>query len=188
MKIQKSVVSLILVFGLLFCLAFACNDGDTSETGSRGDGKSNKRTSRDNTREPARDGAESEDDAETADADGGDTDAGGSTNSGLPAGTYACFTTVAIYAGQGGGGSAPSYPIYNYSRQTRGSIDVKSDGTYSVGGSRCHYSFDPATKSIQWKDCAFAKASSSQLTADDKGNQVIQVKFSNDKDVWDCAK
>ena len=158
MKIQKPLVSLLLVFGLLFCLAFACNDGDTRQT---------------------RD--------ETADADG-DTDSGGATtsSSGLPAGTYACFTTVAIYAGQGGGGY--TYPIYNYSRQTRGSIDVKSDGTYSVGGKRCHYSYDPATKSIQWNDCAFAKASSSQLTNDDKGNQLIQVKFSGDKDVWDCTK
>ena len=158
MKIQKSLVSLILVFGLLFCLVLACdNDGDTLQT-----------------RDDAADSR-------------GSKDSDGAATSGLPAGTYACFTTVAIYAGQGGSGSY-TYPIYNYSRQTRGSIDVKSDGTHSVGSSRCHYSYDPATKSIQWNDCAFAKASSSQLTNDDKGNQLIQVKFSGDKDVWDCTK
>ena len=121
--------------------------------------------------------------------DGGTTerDVTDTTTSGLPAGTYACATTVAIYAGQGGSGSS-TYPIYNFSRQTRGAIDVKSNGTYSVGGSRCHYSYDAATKTIQWKDCPFAEASSSQLTTDDKGNQLIQVKFNNDKDVWDCTK
>ena len=124
--------------------------------------------------------------------DGGDgettkTDRTETTTSGLPAGTYDCATTVAIYAGQGGSGSS-TYPIYNFSRQTRGAIDVKSNGTYSVGGSRCHYSYDAATKTIQWKDCPFAEASSSQLTTDDKGSQLIQVKFNNDKDVWDCTK
>ncbi len=122
--------------------------------------------------------------------DGGDETRGGDrtdTTSGLPAGKYACATTVPIYAGQGGSGSS-TYPIYNFSRQTRDSIDVKSNGTYSVGGSRCNYSYDPATKSIQWKDCPFAEASSSQLTTDDKGNQQILVKFNNDKDVWDCTR
>ena len=144
MKIQKSLVSLMLVFGLLFCLGLACNDNDN--------------------------------------------DSDGATTSGLPAGKYACFTTVAIYAGQGGSGSY-TYPIYNSSLQTRGGIDVKSNGTYLLDdGNRCRYSYNPATKTIQWQDCAFAQASSSQLTGDDKGNQVIQVKFFNDKDVWDCTK
>jgi len=153
MKIQKSLITLLLVFGLLFCLAFACND-----------------------------------ETQQADFDKGVTDSGGAaTSAGLPFGTYACFTTVAVYAGQGGSGSY-TYPIYNTSLQTRGTIDVKSDGTYKVGDTRCHYSFDPATRSIQWQDCPFAEASSSQLTNDDKGNQVIQVKFNKDKDVWNCTK
>ena len=181
MKIQKPLVSLLLVFSLLFCLAFACNDDKTGESRSGGSPKSKNRATGDNTR------GDSESEDETVDTENGSGDSDGATTSGLPAGTYACFTTVQIYAGQGGSGSY-TYPIYNFSRQTRGSIDVKSDGTYSVGGSRCHYSYDPATKSIQWNDCAFAKASSSQLTNDDKGNQLIQVKFSGDKDVWDCTK
>ncbi len=172
MKIQKSLVSLILVFGLLFCLAFACNDNDTRQTDSKKSEKSNNQTA-------TRDDSESEEDETDNDSD--------ATTSGLPAGTYSCSTTVPIYAGQGGSGSQ-TYPIYNYSRQTRGEIDVKSDGTYSVGGSRCRYSYDSATKTIKWQDCQFAAASSSRLTADDKGNQVIQVKFSNDKEVWDCTK
>lgn len=172
MKIQKSLISLAIVFGLLFCLAFACNDENTRQTRSEKSEKANNRTTT---------GDESEDEADETDNDSG------AESSGLPAGTYSCSTTVPIYAGQGGSGSQ-TYPIYNYSRQTRGEINVKSDGTYTVGGSRCHYSYDAATKTIQWQDCAFAAASSSRLTADDKGNQVIQVKFSNDKDVWDCAK
>lgn len=154
MKIQKSLNTLLLVFGLLFCLAFACNDDKTQR----------------------------------ADSDNGDTDSNDvAASSGLPFGTYACFTTVAVYAGQGGSGSH-TYPIYNTSLQTRGEIEVKSDGTYKVGDTRCHYSYDPATKTIQWQDCPFAEASSSQLINDDKGNQVIQVKFNADKDVWNCTK
>ncbi len=128
MKIQNFLVNLTIVFGLLFCLAFACNDDKTGETDSSGSAKSKNRATGDSKR------ADLED--ETADTENGGFSDGAAT-SGLPAGTYACFTTVAIYAGQGGGGGY-TYPIYNYSRQTRGSIDVKSDGTYSVGRSRCH--------------------------------------------------
>lgn len=119
--------------------------------------------------------------------DGGDGETTEGNVSGLPAGKYACSTTEQVYAGQGGSGSY-TYPIYNYPRTVRDPIDVKSNGTYSVGGSRCHYSYDPATKTIQWQDCAFAKASSSHLTADGNGIPVIQVKFYDDKDVWDCTK
>ncbi len=176
MKNQKSLVSLLLVFGLLFCLAFACKDDNAGETGSDRNGKSKNQTA---TRDDSED--------ESVDSDSGGNDPGGTTTNGLPAGTYACFTTVQIYAGQGGSGSS-TYPIYNYSRQTRGEINVESDGTYSVGGTSCHYSYDAATNSIQWQDCAFAQASSSQLTTDDKGNQQIMVKFNGDKDVWDCTK
>lgn len=106
MNLQKPLYSLMFVFDLLFCLAFACNDDD---------------------------------DARQTDTGGGNTASDGATSSGLPTETYACFTTIEIYAGQGGDGSY-SYPIYNYSRQTRGEINVKSNGTYSVGGKRCHYS------------------------------------------------
>lgn len=174
MKMQKPLVSLLLVFSLLFCLAFACND-DNAETRPEKTKTSNKQST-------TRDDSESEVEA-TDPADSGENDSVG----GLPAGTYACFTSVQIYAGQGGSGGS-TYPIYNSSLQTRGEINVKSDGTYSVGGSRCHYSYDPATKSIRWQDCPFAEASSGQLTNDDKGNQVIQVKFNEDKDVWNCTK
>lgn len=146
MKLQTSLITVGLVFVMLFGMAFACGSEDGAETGDSS-----------------------------------------ATTSGLPAGTYSCATTIPIYAGQGGSGSH-TYPIYNYSRQVRDPISVKSDGTYSVGSSRCHYSYDPTTKSIQWQDCPFAQASSSQLTNDDKGNQVIQVKFNGDKDVWDCTK
>ncbi len=152
MKIQKPLSSLLIGFGLLFCLAFACKDDDGGSTIS-----------------------------------GSDSGGTATSSSGLPAGTYACFTTIGTYAGQGGGGGY-TYPIYNYARQTRGEIEVKSDGTYKIGGKRCHYSYDPATKNIEWQDCAFAEASSSSLTNDDKGNPQILVNFHNDKDVWDCTK
>ncbi len=154
MNTKNLLVNLGIVFSLLFCMAFACNDGD--ERGGAADGDV-RQTARNN------------------------------SNAGLPGGSYVCFTTVSTYAGQGGSGRN-TYPIYNFSRQTRGVIDVKSDGTYSVGGSRCHYSYDPTTKNIQWQDCPFADASSSELTTDDEGSEQILVKFSNDRDVWACTK
>jgi len=154
MKRKKLLTNLCLVFSMLFCIAFACNDGGEKRDASDGDVPETARNS---------------------------------STDGLPNGNYACFTTVSTYAGQGGSGRN-TYPVYNFSRQTRGVIHVKSDGTYLVGDSRCHYSYDPTTKNIQWQDCPFAGASSSELTTDDEGGDQILVKFSNDRDVWACTR
>ena len=114
------------------------------------------------------------------------SNSGAVSGSSLPAGTYACFTTVSIYAGRGGSG-AYTYPIYNSSRQTRGSIRVQSGGTYILDdGTTLHYSF--GSGSIHWLDGTFAEASSSNLQTDNAGNPQILIKFNGDKDVWDCTK
>ena len=114
------------------------------------------------------------------------SNSGAASGSSLPTGTYACFTTVSIYAGRGGSG-AYTYPIYNSSRQTRGSIRVQSGGTYILDdGTTLHYSFGGG--SIRWLDGTFAEASSSNLQTDDAGNPQILIKFNGDKDVWDCTK
>ena len=124
----------------------------------------------------------------------GDEERGGATSvsrngttssSDLPAGKYSCFTTVQSYAGRGAGG----FPIYNFSKQGRGAIDVKSNGAYTnPDGSNCRYLFDADSGEIQWLDCTFREATSSSLLTDDAGNPSIQIKFNGDKDVWDCGK